>query len=449
MKHTKTRRWVWAVVAVVAAAAILIGLYFVFRYFHRQNLLSETLVPPEGTKVILHYSAVSRSSVLSADPRTEFVYYDADGKILGRATRAGEHIGDLMLPIDDKLCYIFQNETVLADSQGEIQIPSPSRDDRVVRMFMPDNRGYIPDLDLIYGSIDVGKPTMDDPYLTVLRFVSGQESYEVNIPFYVSDLSYNAERREFYCFIWEIGWLNDKYVKVIYDEELGQFRYEGIVHQMNFGGSTTGFGQQLAYTEGTPASFSGATVLDSMSKFMAKGDKIYLCYCPWEGAPAESTHATMHLAVFDIDSGNLLSDQIIRDRYPVDERNKWPVIGGSPDTPFVERNGVIYVFSYSDRLFRITDEEHIEEIQMPFSVFEDARSMRQVPPTSPAEKFERVAIQVTTDGDVLLAAGYDHGIVRIFRLEDDGTYTQLWEGKTASDLGHDLEFESFLILDES
>ena len=75
--------------------------------------------------------------------------------------------------------------------------------------------------------------------------------------------------------------------------------------------------------------------------------------------------------------------------------------------------------------------------------------MRQVPPTSPAEKFERVAIQVTTDGDVLLAAGYDHGIVRIFRLEDDGTCTQLWEGKTASDLGHDLEFESFLILDES
>ena len=59
--------------------------------------------------------------------------------------------------------------------------------------------GYIREMDIYYALQNVGRRAGNDRYISVLRLVSLEHSYDVIIPYCVSDLCYDSLKQQFVC----------------------------------------------------------------------------------------------------------------------------------------------------------------------------------------------------------------------------------------------------------
>ena len=420
-----------------ALALLLVGGWLLWLFL--QPKFQETLSIPKEAKVILHFSTFT-GSPRPADKRSELYFYGEDGAVLDAYQEKEECVDRFMIGGKNATWFFFQDHTIQVDSEGTHDLPGASG----TGIYCPYKGGraqigYIEELDTAYCLLNVGfsAKEKDPSYLSIVRFVSMDKNYDVQVQGYLNNITYDRETKQFFCFV-----ANGE--KGLTDSGLPGY-YEGAgrcCYILNYDEASGEF-----VLDEDPFIFGDTPPMDNIreTSYLCAGDRIF-CLETFVSTSDSPTY-DLFLTTFDIASGEVLDTKKILEDTPRDEELGYCGFYGLNDTQHAQRGGTLFFFANPEWVFRVQNGEQISQQQIPF-VFSDASNIWSTDLEEPATTFRDVAIQVNNDGDVFVIAQYKDSTIKIFRLEDGGAYTQVWEGRRPKGLGDDMYLTSFMLIDE-
>ena len=393
-----------------------------------QSQLTTTPLP-QNTKVILHASTFSSSGQISSNPRSIFYFYDSTGKYISSSGKREEVNDDCILQTDDRILYLFKNETISSSNESVQNLPGRSGTEIKSVKFGPSTVGYIEELDLGYSLLNVGKKSPETPYVTILRFISDDEFYDVIIPYYLNGIAYDASNKRFVC---EISSLTPSdvvsfldYTVVAYSAASQQFEWLPETYHLD-----------------NPSVAAGRTQLLSTS--LVKNNCLYNVRNMQDNN--NPSNGDLVLSVYDLEKNSVVGNQYLIQNYALGPYGG--VLVGSDQLPFVEKNEQLYVFASTGQVFIISDQQNIAVRYLNDS-FEDT-----VPISNPIYEgsyrrthFLGAEIQVADDGEIYLLNAYRDGYLRIHQLQMDSTYKLFWEASLPENWSKDMRINTFEIVD--
>lgn len=157
-------------------------------------------VLPQDAALLLHTGTWTLSGAVNPFPREKMYFYNAEGEVLTSTLDMEKFLGRGIFA-NERLCYFVNNHTVLMDQYSTRSYTEYEEDTFVSVGATPSESGsgYIREMDIYYALQNVGRRAGNDRYISVLRLVPLEHSYDVIIPYCVSDLCYDSLKQQFVC----------------------------------------------------------------------------------------------------------------------------------------------------------------------------------------------------------------------------------------------------------
>ena len=390
---------------------------------------------PENTKVIIRANTVSASGVATSNPRTEFVYYDSKGEYLTRSIVISEEQFDhSLISADGYVCTFFKNKTHLRDMYNSYLFEN--YDNKVSingKRFGPSELGYIDSLKTFYALRNVGKKNNDVPYYCTIRFASSIISYDVAIPYYVEDICYDDEIKQFICIIDPTlnhldthQFLN--YVIVRYVPDLGEFVLEDKVHTVdNKAISSSSYSYPVAHR--------------------IQGHELHEFLVSWT---SDDIHGKgmLNYSRYNINDDVLIENVVIKDEYDLG------LYGGVLESigTFTQKetSSAMYVITNDDVLY-MDSNEGVSSYVFPFTFGDSLSVFKPLDKIDDAEKnmsFLDTRVRFDDSGIYVLTIGTNN-MLQIYKyiFETEG-FDLYWAGSLWPAMGSDLIIDDFVIVQE-
>ncbi len=425
----------------------LIGLFFCFQktspvpmpeeFFNAQTDVQSQvenmdMMLPDETKVIIHGATFTASGLQTEEPRSAFYFYDEKGNLIKQTVYGEEINSDFMVQSEEGLCLFFKNDTMLI-AEDEVQVQENTSGTKLKSAkFGPSAVGFIEDLKLNYALLNIGKKSPEVPYINILRFVSGEENYDVIIPYYLEQISYDSVRKQFICEISPLNGIEDSsffdYVLVSYDEDAKQFVYDATVHHID-----------------NPHVQENWTKYNSAA--MTQNNQLYHVIVADTMESADAYVGHLILSVYDLETDKTVSAEMLLENYDLGIYGG--VVVGSSHLPVTVRNGKMYIFPSNGQVFIVDGEKQVEKLEMPH-IFKDAISLWAPEYTEYQNRgdFQESNICVGEDGEIYILSLFKDGYLRINHLLAEGRYELYWEGKMPAQWDQELIINSFEILSD-
>lgn len=426
-KITKILRWG---IVVVTLILIIACISIFFKKAQEEHLTDVGL--PIDTAVVIHASTFTSSGEVSASPRSEIFFYNQEGKIISHSYEAEEVCGDFMVETADGICYFFKNHSILT-SQSHITAKDNESGTEVKSIkFGPSRVGYIEDIDMAYALLNVGKASRDAPYINILRFMSAKETYDIEIPFYLSGVYYDSGKHEFICVIDPLNQIDEcsfiDYVVVSFDATSQKFAYQDSINHL----------YNWAYSENEILN-SGCMVQDGT---------MYQAFIVPENTEDLHGPGSLILSAYDLESHKHLTNTVLLKDYSLGTYGG--ALIGSNDLPAIDKNGKLYVFSSTKQVFIVSSEKDIQILDMPYLLTDT------LPLSSPnyydyadAKDFTGSQVHVEDDGQIYILSLFRDKHLRIHRLLRNATYELVWDGVLPENLAEDMVINDFEIITPS
>lgn len=371
----------------------------------KKRTLSDTLIPTD-TAVIIHASTFSSGDMIAKSPESILYFYNSNGKLISQANEPEEVCGDFIMESSEGIGYFFKNHTTLTTSTNAVSKDNESGTIIHSIKFGPSAIGYIEDMNVYYSLVNVGQHSKEEPYINIIRIVSDEENYDVIIPYYLENISYDKLKKQFIC---EISPMNDienssfcDYVIVSYDESLKKFVLDETVHHLN--------NDMLAI---------GYDKFNSDS--MVKSNILYNVVVMNHTEKENGLYGDLILSVYDLEADKLVENKMLIKEYDLGKYGGMLI--GSDHFPVIERCNQLYVFASTGQVFIITDEDTIEELQMPYQ-FDNKLHLGSPDYTKyvDAMDFTGSEVKVGDDGEIYILNLYRDKKLRIHRLKKEGEY---------------------------
>ena len=326
----------------------MVVLFGVMNTEEKKETISETLLPTE-TKVIIHASTFSSGDIIANTPESILYFSNAKGEWISQANELEEVCGDFIMESSKGIAYFFKNHTTLTTSTKTVSKENESGTIIHSTNFGPSAIGYIEDMNIYYSLVNVGQRLKEEPYINIIRIVSNTENYDVIIPYYLENISYDKQKKQFIC---EISPMNNienssfyDYVIVSYDEELGKFILDETIHHLSNDILETGYEKYNS---------------DSMVKSNIMYNVIVMKHKETE----HGLYGDLILSIYNLETDKLLENKMLVKDYHLG--NYGGMLIGSAHFPVIEKCNRLYVFVSTRQVFVIENENTIEELQMPY-----------------------------------------------------------------------------------
>lgn len=419
----KKYKLIWLIVLILLL--VYMGRHKIERIFESSLLDVEM---PADTAVILQTSTITGYH-LNFSPRSKIYFYNQNGEIVGSAYEPEEVLGDFIEESSKEICYFFKNHSVLTDGTSVKSLENSSGTTIENTKFGPSQIGYIEEHDTFYSLFNAGAEIENIAYSNILRFVSKGETYDVILPYFIDGVCYDEGQQKLICVLAFAPVENcdsTYYVIVSWDDLTKKFVYQEDLHCF----SRNPQNADIEY-------FSGG--------YMARDGRFYHVITIPEDEENIYGKGSMVLEIYDLETGNFISQKTLLEDYELGSYAGMLV--GSSAFPSVEKCGKLYVFSASNQVFIIEDENNIEIRNMPY-VFED-----KLPLSNPNDRhyvdsknFTESLVCVGEDGEIYILSLFKDDYLKIHKLLNTGQYEVVWKGKIMPDLDKDMSINSFELL---
>ena len=388
-------------------------------------------ITPDNTKVVLHFMDGYNQNSFALSSGSWISYYKDNGDLLGIYKDEEVVNGNFMARYEDSLFYFYKNRTIMADNFSAVTYENSSGIDIQNAVFAPSEIGVIEEMDMAYGLFNVGIQTEGSDYLNIIRFVSSSQNYDVVIPYFLGDISYDAVSRKFICMVDEVNFLYSSeipagpvYVQLVYDEGSGCFQYDQVLHELPVG--------SLYDTE------------DVFSRnILAKDGMLYAVVIADTKASSEDNVKVIYLDTYDLKDLSLVSQAVLLDCYDAG-RFGHGAMTGIATSPKMEINGNLYIFTSAEQVVIINDKGVIYR-DMPF-VFSDALDRWNINSNSTRGDFFGSSVTIGNDGQIYVLNMYSNNRIKIHMLNKNGTFELIWQGQRPSSIPQGATISSFEII---
>lgn len=158
------------------------------------------------------------------------------------------------------------------------------------------------------------------------------------------------------------------------------------------------------------------------------------------------------LSTYDLENNRYVSSVDLLSQYDSESPEySWAVGGCIGANRPVTRNGFLYVFVSLTCIFKISDEMHIETLEMRYP-FQDVVNITTAPLTnledavSPPGDFSGTLLHITEENEIYVLLLFKDGNLRLYKLLDDGNYRFCWQGPLPPGLNYDIHICDFVLL---
>lgn len=429
MKKT-TKVLQWGIVAVILIL-IIAGISTFFKKAQEEHLTDVGL--PRDTAVVIHASTFTSSGEISASPRSELFFYNQAGTIISHAYEAEEVCGDFMVETADGICYFFKNHSILTGQSHITAQDNESGTEIKSIKFGPSRVGYMEDIDMAYALLNVGKASRDAPYINILRFMSATETYDIEIPFYLSGVYYDSGKHEFICVIDPLNQIDGcafiDYVVVSFDSMSQKFVYQDSINHL----------YNREYSEGNE-------ILNSCC--MVRDGTMYQAFIVPENTENLHGLGSLILSTYNLERHEHLTNTVLVKDYSLGTYGG--ALTGSNDLPAIDKNGKLYVFLSTKQVFIISSEKDIQILDMPYLLTDTLHlSSPNYYGYADAENFTGSQVHVEDDGQIYILSLFRDKHLRIHKLLHNATYELVWDGVLPENLAEDMVINDFEIITSS
>lgn len=403
--------------------ALALGAYLAIRRQSASIPLIEAKLP-KTAYVILHASTKSNAGEKNPLARSYFLYYDKEGTLLQTA-REDEVHGGIFSETEDGVAIFLRNEVAYQTGNGTKKWENSSGRDIVSKKFGPSTVGWISGQKCSYALMNIGQKTADSAYINILRFVSEGGTYDVEIPYYLENVCYDAEGNRFLCQISSLmgtsAWI--EYVVVAYDYGEGKFVYNDTVHKLH----NPDLEENMEPTGNVEQIVSGGVLYEVAV-----------------GAREGSTVGSMALSAYNLEAEALIrTEYLLRD---YDRGIYGGVLVGSAELPQTVQNNTIYTFASTNQVFLVGEGGQVETYQMEYN-FPPLREKSNPKYTDKtiSNNFTALELKVEEDGKIYALAVCESETIALYRFEESG-FQRVWQTPLPGDWPEDMGFNAFEIL---
>lgn len=417
---------------------IVVALFFYHRTTQTNEISSDYSIP-KNTKLVLHFSTLTDTTVnFLPNPTSQIYYYDTEGNIIKGLERDEEIMRDFIVEGDGTVAFLFKNNTILSNADGFTEYDPNSEVYINSDNFGPSQTGYIEDKKVFYSLLNVGQKHGEE-YINAVRFISDTQNYDVIIPYHLENISYDNITKKIICVVSD---LNDslqkstfKYVVLHFDGTVNQFVMEDKLYKISYDEHSYYGSDDLAFrtTMANNNNLYSVSVVDT-EQFIkdVDGNKI-------------RTHANLLLTTIDLEN-SISSDQILKENYVLDELG-YGVLTGSDHLPMEVIGNKLYVFTSDFEMFIIESQNKIKKLKIPYE-FQGSLSLYHPlkKKFNDKENFFGSEIKIGDDGNIYILNIFPNKVLKIHKLLEDSTYELFWQGNLPDIKRKDMFINTFKIL---
>ena len=405
-------------------------------------------VLPQDATLLLHTGTWTLSGAVNPFPREKMYFYNAEGEVLTSTLDMEEFLGRGIFA-NERLCYFVNNHTVLMDPYSTRSYTEYEEDTFVSVGATPSESGsgYIREMDIYYALQNVGRRAGNDRYISVLRLVSLEHSYDVIIPYCVSDLCYDSLKQQFVCVLSDLTRPSEGYPG--YEHYLNTGEYEGLAYLVIPYDSAS---QQFSLREEVTVLPNPALQIDSYAQGVLVKDNFLYQVSLRHNTFRTGGNQDLVLSTYALENNRYVSSVDLLSQYDSESPEySWAVGGCIGANRPVIRNGFLYVFVSPTCIFKISDGMHIETLEMWYP-FQDVVNITTAPLTnledavSPPGDFSGTLLHITEENEIYVLLLFKDGNLRLYKLLDDGNYRFCWQGPLPPGLNYDIHICDFVLL---
>lgn len=404
MEKRKVRR-VWLIVAVAVCVSIVLGVLFT------SAIPDDQITNLDNASIMISFCGPYDKYSGFGLHNTLFYFYDSDGSVVD-SYMENETVSDFCaVEGGNKTFLFFKNHSVVASQEETVKLDNSSGTTLTYPSFSPSEVGYIEELDVAYALLNVGRLPESDEYINIVRFTSSDKSYDVILPYFIDDISYDESERTFVC------WIN----RVTFPEE-----YRGasaLCVTLEYNPVNGEFIKGDTFKLTNPIGHAGTELF---SFVLAKDKMLYVVSNRMLSSAEFEYPERMYLDIYDLSNHTLVEQKVLLDCYDGGKYGHG-VMSGINSKPSLEQNGTLYVFTSDFQVIAVSGASSIEYYSMPF-VFEDSRERYNPQDTDVRTDFSGSAVSVGSDGRIYVLNLYPDNLVKIHQLNEDGSYELFWEG---------------------
>ncbi len=378
---------------------------------NNEDLKKFDLKTPDGTKVILNFSTLTDTTVnINPKPFSQFYYYNSKGELLSYSEINDEIVNDFIVEGNNEIAYLLKNSTIIANEKEVVSLDSNSSVHISNINFGPSQVGYINKHNLYYSLLNIGKrKETNGVYIYTIRFVSKNENYSIDIPYYIENICYDEINDKFLCIVKELNSLdlkNFKYIEIEYNDNLNKYELNNNLKEINYNNKI------LNDIEENNSAFY---------YYMSKNGVIYNVFVEL----LNNNKGNLILWKIDLNTGtqNRLT---LKENYDLGKLG-YGVLSGSNHLPMEIVNNKLYIFTSDKEIFVIDTDDNIQKLSMPY-IFKDTLSLKNIFDKDyiDEENFFGSEVKIGDDGNIYILNLFRDKKLRIHKLLDNGNYELYW-----------------------
>lgn len=394
--------------------------------------MDDCLTKPDQSYVILHFSSLTDTTVnRSPEPMSYFYYYDKAGEVLKTSYYEDEVLRDIILEGHDDMAYLMKNESIIV-KDDETKTPSTYTIDNI--RFGPSQTGYLPEKNVYYSLLNYGQKT-NQPYINLVRF-SGDVLYDVAVPYYLENITYDESTDIFYCIISPLNKdisMDLSYTRLVFNEVSQQYEWDESIVTCDFEGIYDHLEFEFNFRH-----------------TLASHNKLYSVYVADTESYLNDTTFTkvretgdLILSTYDIKTKALTHETLLAS-YDLGE-SKYGVLSGHADFPMSIQNDAMYVFTTAEVYYKI-DHSGVEKNDLHY-VFDDALNLFRPKEKEIYEKkdFFNTVLSIENDQIYVMILSQEKQLELYKLINND--YELIWTAPLPENIKNNMFLNTFEIID--
>lgn len=402
-------------------------------------LLSDFNIPNEAS-VLIHFSTLTDTKTnFWPSPDSELYYYDKHGTTLGKYSFDEEIVNDFIIQGENSISFFLKNQSILVSGDGTVKKFDAPPDNAIKSTTSGLSQvGLIEHSQTFYSLLNAGKTAGDSESISIVRFVSEKGSYDVAIPYFLDNITYDSAADQFICIVTSNTDLTDKdstfeYLVIEFDDSGQCYKLNPMLNKIPHNHTKDVFNYMFRTTLAHDNIVYSAAISDT---------KDYI-----DDTDHKKTRTKGNLVLSVMDLVNQTEETIILKKdYDLDESG-YGVLTGSNHMPMEIVNDKLYVFTSDKEVFVIKNDTEIDVLSL-HNDFAGSLSLKH-----PAQgvknddsAFFGSEVVIGDDGEIYVLNLYPNEVLRIHQLMPDSTYKQIWQGKLPNDFNKKSYVNTFEIL---